>query len=234
MGSAPPARARKGEWSGPGESRAPCSCAGRPTPRTPAACGPRPSRCRDRHRRLRRLGDDDRHYGRLHDLLPSPGHDHGGGLEARSQGRGEEKGRERGSISQRVRRGMEPNRSGAQPQERSPTDRADVRAVRRRARVGVRSVRARRPRDRRRGGGEDHLRGRPAVRSEVRPGRGPRARRLGCGRHPGARRQAEAQAVAPSFERTREITSSVNSVVPACPPRSGVRTPAAAASSTAP
>ena len=27
------------------------------------------------------------------------------------------------------------------------------------------------------------------------------------------------------FVRTREITSSVNSTVPACPPRSGVRTP---------
>ena len=34
------------------------------------------------------------------------------------------------------------------------------------------------------------------------------------------------------FVRTRPITSSVNSVVVACPPRSGVRTPVAVASST--
>jgi HD-GYP domain-containing protein (c-di-GMP phosphodiesterase class II) len=33
-----------------------------------------------------------------------------------------------------------------------------------------------------------------------------------------------------SFDRTRRITSSVNSVVPACPPRSAVRTPSATAS----
>lgn len=36
-----------------------------------------------------------------------------------------------------------------------------------------------------------------------------------------------------SFVRTRSITVSVNSVVPACPPRSGVFTPEAIASSTA-
>src|SRR4051812_34058624 len=37
----------------------------------------------------------------------------------------------------------------------------------------------------------------------------------------------------PTAVRTRAITSFVNSVVPACPPRSGVRTPAAVAPSTA-
>ena len=49
---------------------------------------------------------------------------------------------------------------------------------------------------------------------------------------PGSRSDDPAAQV-PSARRIRRITSSVNSVVPACPPRSGVRTPAAVAPNTA-
>ena len=68
----------------------------------------------------------------------------------------------------------------------------------------------------------------------VKPARGaperPRAQGGGAADGPQCSRHREDQISI--FVRTREMTSSVNSVVDACPPRSGVRTPVAVASST--